>query len=340
MRQVATVSTLLLRPLTAALASAPPSGRLAAFYRAIDVTPEIAADPDARVSPAQLCVAWAEATRLSGDPALALSIAEATPRGAFGIVEYICRAAPTLRDALAQWVRYLRILDDAVEVALVTEGEETSLRVLVESDAPAPGAHELCFALVIRHARDMLPCDLSPTGVRFAHRARGDISRYEAFFQCPVDFDARVTEIRFPDAVLDTPLTTSDPTLLSILLRGADQIRSDVSREPPLTEQVRRALRAAWCEGDAQMATVAQKLGLSRRSLQRRLGDEGTSFQEIRDSLRLDLAERFLQEDLSFAEISFLLGFSEPSAFFRAFKRWTGRTPSERRGGLEGARLA
>ena len=91
------------------------------------------------------------------DPTLPLRIAEATPAGAFGIVEYVCRSAPTLCDALSQWCRYLRILDDAVEVGLVDTLRAAGLApVITESEAPAPAAHELCFALVARHARAML----------------------------------------------------------------------------------------------------------------------------------------------------------------------------------------
>ena len=124
----ASISVVLVRPLQAALAPVP--GALASFFGATDLTPERVADGDARVSPAQFCVAWAEALRLAGDPALALAIADATPPGAFGIVEYVCRSAPTLREALAQWVRYLGLLDDAVEVALVDLGADVSLRVV------------------------------------------------------------------------------------------------------------------------------------------------------------------------------------------------------------------
>jgi AraC-like DNA-binding protein len=94
---------------------------------------------------------------------------------------------------------------------------------------------------------------------------------------------------------------------------------------------VRRVLRSALSNADPQLSATAKRLGLTARSLQRRLQDEGTSFQALRDETRRALADRYLTEGLSLAEISFLLGFSEPSAFFRAFKRWTGRTPIERR---------
>src|SRR5258706_6352296 len=120
------VSVLLVRPIVLALGSV----HLAAFWAATDLAPAIVADDDARISPAQFCVAWAELVRLTGNPRIALAMADATPAGAFGIVEYVCRSAPTLGEALRQWVRYLNLLDDAVEVALVAEADDRAyLRV-------------------------------------------------------------------------------------------------------------------------------------------------------------------------------------------------------------------
>jgi AraC-like DNA-binding protein len=327
---LAEISAVLVRPL--ALALAPVPGALDAFFRATDLTPQMIADPEARVSPAQFCVAWGEAVRLSGDAALALRIAEATPQGAFGIVEYVCRSAPTLGDSLTQWVRYLGILDDAVEVALVDLGETSALRVIVESEAPAPASHELCFALVVKQAREVSTVRVEPIEIRFTHREpRGQRARYRAFFDADVRFDAQHTELVLPRHALDAPLRTSDPNLLALLVPTAEAKRERPSTEPPLTGQVRRALRAALSHDDAQLEAVARRLGTTGRSLQRRLADEGASFQSLRDETRRALADRYLSEGLSVAEISFLLGFSEPSAFFRAFKRWTGLTPIERR---------
>ena len=327
----ASISTVLVRPLAAALAP----DAVGAFYDATDLTPQMLTDADARVSPAQFCVAWAEATRLSRDPTLALRIAEATPPGAFGIVEYVCRSAPTLGAALEQWIRYLGILDDAVEVALVEEHGVAALRVVLESEAPAPASHELCFALVVRHARAMIDEDLRIEEVRFTHHAtETQAARHRAFFRAPVRFGAEHTELVFGAGSLATRLSTADPNLLAILLPAAEEKHAQKTAHPPLTDQVRRALRAALTSDDAQLEAIAARLGMTGRTLQRRLKDEGTSFQTVRDGMRRELADRYLGEGMSFAEISFLLGFSEPSAFFRAFKRWTGLTPVERRASL------
>jgi AraC-like DNA-binding protein len=320
------ISVLLVRPVIAALGSA----RLEAFWGATDLTPQMVGDNDARISPAQFCVAWAELIRATGNPQIALDIAQATPAGAFGIVEYVCRASPTLGDALRQWVRYLNLLDDAVEVALAIDDDRAYLRVVRESEAPAPASHELCFALVARYASELSTVPLRAVGVEFVHPA-DDPAPYRAFFGAPVTFSAAATQLVLPRSALASHLVSSDPSLLAILTRAADDIQRTTTSEPLVTAQVKRVLRDALRTDDATVEHVAKQLGLTSRSLQRRLKDEGTSFQTVRESIRRDLATRYLDENLSIAEISFLLGFSEPSAFFRAFKRWTGLTPLESR---------
>src|SRR5688572_28972786 len=170
-----TVSVLLVRPVVMAAGSA----NLEQFWGATDLTPQIVADNDARISPAQFLVAWSEGVRLTGDRQIALRIASAIPPGAFGIVEYVCRAAPTFGEALRQWVRYLNLLDDAVTVGLVVEGDRACLRVLRESEAPVPASHELCYALVAKYARELSTVPFRMIAAEFSHPAPGDLAPYQ-----------------------------------------------------------------------------------------------------------------------------------------------------------------
>jgi AraC-like DNA-binding protein len=322
------VSTLLVRPVVAALGSA----HLAAFWGATDLTPQLVLDDNARISPAQFCVAWAELIQLSGTPHIALAIADATPPGAFGIVEYVCRSAPTLGDALRQWVRYLNLLDDAVEVALVSGGDRACLRVTRESEAPAPGSHELCFALVVKYAQRLAAKPFRVTSVELSHRS-DHVAVYRAWFDAPVVFGAEHTQLVLPAAALASSLVSSDPALLSILTRAASELTRQAPMAATAVANVARVIGELLRTDDASIAEVAKRLGLTERSLQRRLKDEGASFNGVREDVRKRLAQRYLDEHLAISEISFLLGFSEPSAFFRAFKRWTGKTPLAARDG-------
>ncbi|HVV88449.1 MAG TPA: AraC family transcriptional regulator [Kofleriaceae bacterium] len=331
-----TVSVLLVRPIVRALGGAPP----AAFWRATELTAAIVADDEARIAAPQFRAAWAEAARLTGDGALALAIAAATPPGAFGIIEYVCRSSATLGDALRQWVRYLNLLDDAVEVGLALDGDRAHLHVARESEAPAPASHELCWALVARQARELSTVPFRLQAVELAHPAPAgvDVARYRAWFDAPVVFGADHTRLSFPRAALEAALASSDPTLLAILTRAADELTRGLATDPTIAARVKRVLHELLRSGDADLDIVAKRLGLTGRSLQRRLKDEATSFADLRDVVRRELARRYLDEGLAIAEISFLLGFSEPSAFFRAYRRWTGEAPlASRRRALAGA---
>jgi AraC-like DNA-binding protein len=316
-----TVSVLLVRPVVAALRDAE------TFWRATDLRPELVEDNDARLTPVQFSVAWAELVRQTHS-AVALDIARHTPPGAFGIVEYVCRSAPTIGEALRRWVRYLNLLEDAVEVALVVEDDRACVRVIRECEAPANGARELCFALVARQARELAGLQL--LAVDFTHPTR-DPSPYRAWFDAPVRFGAPHSQLVIPRAALEAPLASSDPNLLSILTRAADELHRQRPADATMVTQVARVLREALRTDEAHVDRIAKRLGLTSRSLQRRLKDEGTSFNAVREDVRRQLSRRYLDEGLSIAEISFLLGFSEPSAFFRAFKRWNGMTPLEAR---------
>lgn len=318
-----TVSVLLVGPLVQALVG----GDLRGFWRATDLTAAMIADDDARISAAQFCVAWAEALRNSGDRTLALRIATATPAGAFGIVEHVCRSCPTLGEALRQWVRYLNLLDDAVEVGLDVAGERAYLRVVRESEAPAPASHELCWALVARYGRELSTVPFRLEAIEFAHPAPDDVGAYRAWFDAPVVFGAEHTRMVFPRKALAASLVSSDPAPLAILTRAAGELTRALVTDPSIAARVKRALHDLLRTDDAQLEVVARRLGLSARSLQRRLKDEGTSLAALRDLVRRELARRYLDGDLAIAEISFLLGFCELSEFVRTFKRWTGEAP-------------
>lgn len=321
-----TVSTLLLRPIVFALRTAHP-GAMDDFHRATGLSPDTVADIDARIEAHQLRIAWREAIRITGDPLLPLRLATALPPGTLGIVEYLVRCAPTIGDGIAIGLRYMHILGELAQAALVDGDapDERCLQVIVDSPVPP----EACFAVVVGQAR-MLAGELRPLAVELQHHPSGDIAAYERFFAAPVRFGAPVTRLVLSRASLEAPLATADPNLLPILLRQADELLAQCGTSAPSTvEQVRSVLSSLLRTSEHDVQHVAARLGTTSRSLQRRLKDEGTTFQAVRDELRRELAHAYLRGGASIAEVSFLLGFSEASALFRAFKRWTGSTPLE-----------
>jgi AraC-like DNA-binding protein len=321
-----TVSTVLLRPIVFALRTAHP-GAMDDFHAATGLSPETIADIDARIEADQLRIAWRQAIRITRDPLLPLRLATALPPGSLGIVEYLVRFAPTVGEAIALGLRYMNILGLVAQAELV-EGsthDERWLRVIADSPVP----DEACLAVVVGQAR-MLAGEFRVLAVDFAHYPEGGIEAYERFFAAPVRFGAPVSQLVLSRASLDVPLATADPNLLPILLRQADALLAQCRTSASSTvEEVRGVLRNLLRTSEHDVQHVAARLGTTSRSLQRRLKDDGTTFQAVRDELRRELAHAYLAGGASIAEVSFLLGFAEASALFRAFKRWTGSTPLE-----------
>jgi AraC-like DNA-binding protein len=321
-----TVSTLLLRPVVFALRTAHP-GAIDEFYRVTGLTADAVADVDARIEAHQLRIAWREAIRITGDPLLPLRLATALPPGTLGIVEYVARCAPTVGEAISLGLRYLHILGEVVQAELVAGDTPDELCLQVIVDSPVP--HEACVAVVVGQGR-MLAGELRPLAVEFMHHPAGGIEAYERYFGAPVRFGAPVTRLVLSRATLDVPLATADPNLLPILLRHAEELLARCESSPAsAVEDVRRVLCNLLRTTEHDVQHVAARLGTTARSLQRRLKIEDTTFQAVRDELRRELAHAYLKGGASIAEVSFLLGFSEASALFRAFKRWTGSTPLE-----------
>lgn len=315
------VSVLLVRPLAAALGSA------------AGISPELPADDDGRIAEPRHVAAWATALQASGDPRLPLRIAAETPPGALGLVEHVCRAAPTLGEALRRWVRFLNLLDDTVEMDLEVEEDRAVVSLEGKREEAVPAADELRLAMIARFARELPPEPVRPIAVDFEHAGPDDAAPLAAWFDAPVAFGAGATRLVLPREALAARLPPADPAPLAVLTRAADELAAAAEADPPVTRQVKRALPEALATDDAQVEAIAKQLGLAVRSLQRRLKDEGTSFQVVREDVRRALALRYVDAGLPAVQIAFLLSFDEPAAFLRAFKRWTGVTPAERRAG-------
>jgi AraC-like DNA-binding protein len=171
--------------------------------------------------------------------------------------------------------------------------------------------------------------------VCFAHSQPADIHDHLAFFRAPVRFSTGMNGLFFPATLLNEPCVRNDPSLLTVLERYAAALLDRTPRGSGLAERVRATLLQEIREGEPKASNVANRLKMSVRTLNRLLGNEGTTFRELLDHLRNELAVRHLREDtLAIAEIAFLLGFSELSAFYRAFHRWTGQSPAEFRRSL------
>jgi AraC-like DNA-binding protein len=288
---------------------------------------------DARL-PASLDLAlWAEAPRLSGDECFGLHAAERVRPGSFDILGYTLRTSPTIGGAFERLVRYNRLLHDQSEMRLTAQGEDARLSFQLFPEGTPRQQAEFSLAVFLLFTREASGFDVVPHAVEFSHAKPKDVSEHRRIFRGPLHFRRPRPALVLSRSVLDLPLGQADPALLTVLEKRLHEL---ISRLPPgegLMERIRRLIAAQLCGGDPKVERIGRELGMSPRTLHRRLREAGTSFREVIDGLRQDLAVRYLAEErLAISEVAYLLGFSEASAFHRSFKRWTSQTPADYRG--------
>jgi len=294
------------------------------------VAPGVLADPDGRVPAMHVLKLWEFLPAALGDESFGLTLANLAAGAPLSVGWWVVWSSPTLRDGLVQGVRYQRLLHDQARSELrwtATEGVYRHQIGAVPDRAPRH-AIEFGFATFARFARRATGKDILPSRVSFQHAAPNDLAQHRAVFGPNLSFESDTDELAYDLEALSLPLLTADASLQEVVESHA---RGLLQRFPD-QDGLDARLRAVMCEelrlGRLTLSRVAERLGTPARTLQRRLQAEGTSFAEMVDSLRRDLAERYLRDKrLSVQETAFLLGFSDVSAFHRAFVRWTGQTP-------------
>jgi AraC-like DNA-binding protein len=261
-----------------------------------------------------------------------LMAANAVTPASMGAVGYVISSSATLDGALKAFCRYQRLISDGIALASFVEPGCVKLVLTMEPEIEAmKHPVEAIFAAWITMARQITGAPCNPLRARFRHAPVGDPAEHEAFFQAPVEFEADENAMQVPADVLALPVRESRLDRHSMFVAHAESLLAEL-RQGGLTAQVSAHVVTALSAGSVQQAEIAAALGMSARTLSRRLRDEGTTFGEVLEQVRRDLALRYLKaSDCAVYEVAFLLGYREPSTFHRSFRRWTGRTPSDYR---------
>lgn len=279
---------------------------------------------------------WNVAGRLSGDECFGLHAAERLRPEYFGAFGYAVRTCVSGREAVERMVRYGNSFFPDIDFALEIEGPLArfthAFRDGPEDNVPAS---QFIVAAFVVLSREFTGVDLTPRAVGLTQAPPRRDDEYRRLFRAPVRFREPTNAVIFDRALLDLPLLGSNPDLQHVLDRFVEEYLRRLPRFPELTGRVHRMVAHALQSGGESVEAAARKLRLSPRTLQRRLRDEGTSYRRIVEVVRRELAERYLrQPELSIDQVADRLGFSEPSAFHRAFRRHTGVTPAAYRGQL------
>jgi AraC-like DNA-binding protein len=277
-----------------------------------------------------------EAERLSGDPLVGLHAAET--RGARCMLAMLTMVQPTLGAGIAQFARFAGVVDEQLLIRLERGPQTSAVRLRIELGDPRASAHasEYLVALLVQLYRDATKQPFQIQQVSFPHALRGDASEYERVVGAPVSSEGRACVITLPTSALDSELRRSNASVADLLGDAArlELAQDDNSAFRSRVEQV--TFEMYQRSGTDSHEEVARLLAVSGRTLQRRLREEGTSYREVRDSVRQQWSSRLLRDgSLSISEVSARVGFSDVAAFDKAFKRWFGETPSGFRNGSQ-----
>lgn len=270
---------------------------------------------------------------LTTDPGLGLHLGAKAPLQSLGMLGEVLTHSPTLRSAIGELNAYMPLVMPMSRFRLIEEGDRAYLiyEVPFSSSRAARLCTEMAFGFALRIGRQLVQ-NAALVEARFCYPAPPYAERYGQVFECPVRFDAVRSEIVFPRALLDVPQPFVDEALWRLLKRRADEMLSQERARELLHERVKQVLRHEVDLGSVNPGNIARRLGVSPRSLRRRLGDEGHSLSALADEVRRELALSELSNpEVPIKHIADRVGFSEVSAFHRAFKRWTGVTPARYR---------
>jgi AraC-like DNA-binding protein len=287
------------------------------------------ADPEDRVSLAAVHGMLENAVERLGNEQLGLKVGRTLCLGEAGLVDYMVKAAATLREAVETAGRYSTLHADSYRVLFETWRGRGLIRVLDEVSWPRAIADFTMSATYKLHVREQVPL-ASPLECWFPYAEPRDLKAYaQAFAGATLKFNAPFFAFAFNGAYERTPQASANPMLHALLRDRLDSVVADMARSFALSPRVRRVIEQQIRQARHSSApSVARSLHMSRRTLSRKLEQEGTSFANELDSVRRDLAQTYVRESQRpLAEVAFLLGFSHVESFHRAFKRWTGATP-------------
>ncbi|WP_419907037.1 AraC family transcriptional regulator [Hoeflea sp.] len=298
-----------------------------------DIDPGALDDPDGRL-PLQCYVDLMRAARSqTADPALALHFAEQVGMSKVSIVGLIMEASATMGEAFLQLQRYGRL---AAEVGNVADGPRFELvtrqgRLFMVDRRRNPNAvpelTESAFVSLVCGPRRFLP-QPHVLSVYVTHPRPAYSAEYDRIFRCPVHFGTEWNAMELHPQIAEWEVAQNPRYVFGLLTGHADRLLRDLDSTKTLKGRVEALLLPLLHRGAVSADTVAAQLGFSRQTLFRRLKDEGTSYSQVHDELRQRIARLYLEgQAASVNETAYLVGFSEPASFSRAFKRWTGQSP-------------
>jgi AraC-like DNA-binding protein len=295
---------------------------------------KMARDPEKQISLNGVTQLFENAAAVTGDPCFGLSWAEAFPVGGTGVFGYLVTNSQSVDEALNTAAKFAGLLRQPFEVHYDKDAEGALLWWCWPESVHDPKKQYTSFslALLVGRLRQLTKSDWEPVFVELPHEPLACRQKAERVFGSNVQYHGERAAVRVDLKTLSERLPKADVMLKPILQRLGERMIADMPSNVDATAATTAAIRAQLPERRASLELVAEKLGLSSRTLQSRLANEGTTFEALLNEARKSRAEELLRDtDLPLTEIAIILGFSELSSFTRAAQRWFSQTPSARR---------
>jgi AraC-like DNA-binding protein len=304
----------------------------AAALHGLPLTEDALSDVRGRVALSDFETLISRTIDLLGDPGFGLTLAQHAPPNMLQILGLLLLSSRNLREAFALLQRYGELTTDGVSFSLSEHGQLAtfSYHCPIRLQSSTRFAADFTLVTTLRLAQHFFGgVHYRPTRVTFEHEAPSYRDRYEPIFGCPVQFGQRTNALTFPQAILDQTQHHADPTVSAALCQVGDRVLAELARPRSLSERIRVLLSCNGALAAVDPSKLARGVGLTRRALRRRLAAEGTSLSDLVDEARCKVACEELRRAGSIENVAERVGYSERSAFHRAFKRWTGQTPIE-----------
>jgi AraC-like DNA-binding protein len=290
---------------------------------------------------AEFFALWRAVEAENADPGLGLRIGVEVLPDENNVVSLAAMHSPTLGEGLRKLARYKRLVcPEKISIEIADGEARLRFEWLLAEDAPPSLLTDIIFAGITNLAQRGTETSIKPRRLEFMRRA-GNEAMLQRHFGCELRFDAPHDLMVFDEAVLALPMVNRNAQLLAVLLPGLEKAVGQDDEARTLADDVRALLSEAICGDRPAIAKVARSLRMSPRTMQRRLGELGTTYQEVLDDVRRQSARRLLANtDLAIGEVAFLLGFEEVNSFTRAFQAWEQSTPAKWRADAMGRRAS
>lgn len=307
----------------------------APLYKRAGIDPNVISNANARINVEHMDSVWSEAVKLIDDPTFGVKMVQYWHPSMMGALGYAWLVSSTLRRAMHRIDRYIHTVTEGLETKLEDTPAGLRLSFFIVGDITLqPQQHTLIIAVIMHMCRFNYGDELVASQIHLARPAPEEPKDILDFFRTEVHFDADVDSITITRADSDIELSSSNKQIAlmhdEMLMKYLVEIKKG-----DIVQQVQSIILDNLPDGQVTDKLVASELNLSERSMQRRLKEHKTTFRYLLDSVREMVAKQYIENPVNrMSDIAFLLGFSEQSAFSRAFKKWTGKSPVEYRNSL------